>query len=191
MQKSLQELASITTGVYQKASPSGDTFYLQGKHFDEQGKLREDVFLTPELQMDRKLKHHLLEDSDILLMAKGESNRACLFESHTGNAVASSIFIIIRLKSRELSPKFLQWYLNTPQTQNILAGQSRGTHTLSLSKGVLESLEVPVPTLEVQHKILVVHELWQREKMLQTILLHEKEIFYQSILVNLTKTKSQ
>ena len=133
MQK-LTDLAIIATGVYQKARPFGDTLYLQGKHFDGEGRLREDVVLAQELSMNDKLKRHLLEDGDILLMAKGGNNRACIYKQGIGQAVASSTFFVIRLKEGQVLPEYLHWLLNTSQLQNRLSELGRGTHIRSLSK---------------------------------------------------------
>jgi hypothetical protein len=185
----LTNLASITTGIYQKPSPSGDTLYLQGKHFDEDGNLRKDAVLSQELFLDDKLERHLLEDGDVLLMAKGENNRACMYTHDIGQAVASSTFFVVRIKDKQILPAFLQWFLNNPIMQKRLSELARGTHIRSLSKKALVNLEISIPTMEVQEKILVINELWQREEGLTLELLRQKETFYQTILLNQTNRK--
>lgn len=184
----LTNIASITTGVYQKLSPSGDTLYLQGKHFDEDGNLRKDAILSQELFLDDKLERHLLEDGDVLIMAKGENNRACMYTHDIGQAVASSTFFVVRIKDRLILPAFLQWFLNTPKIQKRLSELARGTHIRSLSKKALVDLEISIPTMEAQEKILMINELWQREKGLTLELINHKEILYQAFLVNLANS---
>lgn len=50
MYNALKNIATVTTGVYEKTTPSGDTLYLQGKHFDENGRFREDWVINPDMR---------------------------------------------------------------------------------------------------------------------------------------------
>lgn len=183
MQKYLEEIASITTGVYEKGNPTGDTIYLQGKHFDEYGIIRDDVVIGPELQADDRLGKHLLKNGDVLLVAKGESNRACLYQQSIGQAVASSTFFVIRLTSQELLPEFLQWYFNTSYMQDLFSGLSKGTQISSLSKKALAEVKIPVPSLEKQRSTLKIQQLWHTEQTLTKELLSYKDAFYQQLLL--------
>lgn len=183
MQKYLEEIASITTGVYEKGNPTGDTIYLQGKHFDEYGIIRDEAVIGPELQADDRLGKHLLKDGDILLIAKGESNRACLYRQSIGQAVASSTFFVIRLNTHDLLPAFLQWYFNTSYMQEIFSGLSKGTQISSLSKKTLSEVKVPIPSLEKQQNTLKIQQLWNKEQTLTKELLNYKAAFYQKLLL--------
>lgn len=191
MLRKLKDIASIATGIYEKSSPSGDTFYLQSKHFDEYGEFRGDAFLNPEIVMDGKLERHLLRDGDVLLTAKGDNNKACLYRNEIGQAVASSTFFVIRLTAQDMLPTFLQWYFNTTYMQSQFSGLSRGTHILSISKKMLMDVGVHLPPLKIQQKILDVQTLWEKERVLTLEILEQKEIFYQNLLINLAKSKSK
>lgn len=188
MQKKLEDMASITTGIYEKSQPAGDTLYLQGKHFDESGGFREDLIVFQELQADERLSKHLLQDGDILLVAKGESNRACLYQEDIGQAVASSTFFVIRLTENGLLPLFLQWYFNTTYIQELLSGLSKGTQIASLSKKALSEIEIPIPPLKIQKQILEMQGLWNKEKSITIELLNLKDSMYQKLLLNQAKS---
>jgi len=188
MHKKLADIASITTGVYEKVQLSGDTLYLQGKHFDEGGLFREDLVIPSELQSDERLGKHLLMDGDILLVAKGENNRACLYLNAIGQAVASSIFFVIRLRDGKLQPAFLQWYFNTAYMQEVFAGLSKGTQIASLSKKTLADIEIPIPSMKIQQEILDIQGLWDKEKSLTRTLLNQKDVLYQQLLLNRLKS---
>lgn len=190
MNKVIEDIASISTGVYQKVAPSGDTYYLQAKHFDESGRFLPDALLGPEVVLDDRLEKHRLKDGDILLMAKGESNKACLYRESIGRAVASSTFFVIRLEQKEVDPEYLQWYLNTSPVQSVLTGLSKGTHILSLSKKALMKVQVYVPSLERQKEILSIKALWEKEKQLTLELLECKHAYYQNLLLDLAKSDS-
>ncbi len=189
MDAKLEEIGTLTTGIYKKGSPSGDTYYLQAKHFDAYGKFQEEGILHPEIFMDNKLAKHSLKDGDLLITAKGENNRVCLYRSEIGQAVASSIFFVFRLKVSIILPEYLQWYFNTSRMQRLFSSLSRGTHILSLSKKSLSKVQIKIPTLEKQREVLKLQLLWDQERKITTELLEQKEICYQSIFLNLVTSK--
>ncbi len=190
MDKKIEDIASVFTGVYQKTAPSGDTYYLQAKHFDEGGRFLPDAIPAPEVILDDRLEKHKLKDGDLLLMAKGESNKACLYRESIGQAVASSAFFVIRMENGEVDPEYLQWYLNTSFVQSMLTNLSKGTHILSLSKKALMKVQVYVPSLQRQLEILSIKALWEKEKQLSLELLKCKDVYYQNLLLDLAKSDS-
>ena len=189
MHVKLEDIVSITTGIYEKGSPSGDAFYLQAKHFDENGQFRKEAILTPEIHMDDRLGKHILQDKDLLIMAKGESNRVCFYYSGIGQSVASSTFFVIRLKVRNVIPEYLQWYLNSSKMQALFANLSKGTRIRSLSKKSLLGVDIEIPPLEQQKKVLQLQKLWNMERKTTLALLEQKELLYQNLLLNLGTSK--
>lgn len=189
MKFKLEDIASITTGVYGKTNPSGNTFYLQGKQFDEYGELQKDAILSPNILINGKLKKHLLKDGDLLIIAKGETNRVCYYSQEIGRAVASSTFFVIRLKKSEVLPKYLQWYLNTSKMQAVFYHLSKGTHILSLSKKSLAKVNIEIPSLAQQKEVLKLQSLWDIERNTTLELLNQKELLYQNLLINLVTAK--
>jgi restriction endonuclease S subunit len=121
-------------------------------------------------------------------VAKGENNRACLYQSKIGQAAASSTFFVVRLTAAGLLPEYLQWYLNTAYVQGILSGLSKGTQIASLSKKALADLEIPVPPLTTQREILETQRLVAKEKSITAELTQLKDKMYQRLLLNLAKT---
>lgn len=191
MLKKLQEIAYIVSGIYEKENPTGDTLYLQAKHFDEHGAFRRDIFAGPEIAMEEKHEKHLLQDGDLLLISKGDHNKACLYKSEIGRAVASSTFFVVRVVDPEVLPEYLQWFLNTAFMQARLSGLARGTHIRSISKKMLTDVMVQLPPVETQRRILEVQSLWDKERALTRELLEEKENLYQRLLINLTNSNSE
>jgi len=172
----LKHIAFIQTGLFAKPIAEGDIVYLQAKHFDENGNLRSS--LHPDIKADYITEKHLLKTGDILFAAKGTKNFAAVFENHNEPAVASTSFFVIRLTQKNLLPHFLVWYLNHPSTQKLLKGQAIGTSIVSISKAVLEELEVPVADINTQKAILQIAHLRNEEKKLkqQIEMLREKQI---------------
>jgi restriction endonuclease S subunit len=179
----LKHIAFIHTGLFAKPISEGEIVYLQAKHFDENGNLRSS--LHPDIKADYITDKHLLRSGDILFAAKGTKNFAAVFENHNEPAVASTSFFVIRLTQKNILPHFLVWFLNHPSTQKLLKGQAIGTSIVSISKAVLEEIEVPVPGIKTQKAILQIAQLRNEEKKLkqQIEMLREKQIQQQIINV--------
>lgn len=92
MKQKIQYIANVRSGVYLKEVPMGKACYLQVNDFD---RMRNRFILpAPSLELDSKVKKHLLLDGDILLAAKGLSNFSSVYHENMGKSVASSSFLI-------------------------------------------------------------------------------------------------
>jgi restriction endonuclease S subunit len=82
-----------------------------------------------------------------------------------------------------LLPQYLSWVLNSPTTQILLKGQAIGTSIPSISKQVLENLEIAIPSIDKQKAILQITKLRNKEKILKQKIetLREKQIQQQII----------
>ncbi len=181
MKTEVKHIAFIQTGLFAKPISEGDIVYLQAKHFDENGRLR--TSLHPDLKADNITDKHLLRTGDVLFAAKGSKNFAAVFENHNEPSVASTSFFVFRITDRNILPEFLVWYLNHPSTQKLLKGQAIGTSIASISKSVLEDLEISIPSIETQKAVLQITQLRNTEKKLKKEIesLREKQIQQQII----------
>ncbi len=177
----LKELVILQTGLFAKPIANGEVVYLQSKHFDENGGLVGD--LHPDLMVEGIPDKHLLRHGDVLFASKGTKNFAAVYEDKNPTAVASTSFFVIRSADKKLLPQYLAWVLNSYSTQTLLKGQAIGTSIPSISKQVLENLEITVPNLEIQKAILQITKLRNKEKSLKQEIetLREKQIQQQII----------
>lgn len=188
MKTTLKHIAIIQTGFFAKPVSKGEIVYLQAKHFDEHGKLNSK--LHPDLKLDNITEKHLLIPGDVLFAAKGTKNFAAWFESKNMPSVASTSFFVIRLYNNfqnKILPEYLVWFINHPISQSFLKANAIGTSIVSISKVVLEKLEVSIPDLQTQKDILKISHLRNTEKNLkkQIEILREKQI--QQLIINAIK----
>jgi restriction endonuclease S subunit len=191
----LKHIAIIQTGVFAKPAKEGQIVYLQSKHFDENGILRSSLY--PDLKAESISEKHLLKHGDIIFAAKGTKNFAALYESLPAGqagknkpAVASTSFFVIRLNEDfkdKVLPEYLTWYLNSASSQNYLKSQAVGSSIVSISKSVIDELELSIPDLDTQKAVLRIIHLRNAERKLQQQIeiLREKQI--QQQLVNSLK----
>lgn len=181
MKKALKDIATIQSGVFAKPISKGEVVYLQAKHFSETGHLHST--LHPDLKADNISEKHLLKPGDVLFATKGSKNFAAIFENHNEPAVASTSFFVIRLHQRNILPEYLVWFINHPVTQKFLKGKAIGTSIVSISKSVLDELEISIPDLQTQKAVLKITELRNEEKKFNNEIqsLREKQIQQQII----------
>jgi restriction endonuclease S subunit len=177
----IKDITNIQTGLFAKPAGIGELVYLQSKHFDEFGQLHS--VLHPDLPAEGISEKHLLKNGDVLFAAKGTKNFAAVFENHNEPSVASTSFFVIRPTDNKVLPQFLAWFLNNHTTQTLLKGQAIGTSIPSISKQVLENLEIPVPDIKTQRAIVEISKLRNKEKALKQKIetLREKQIQQQII----------
>lgn len=176
MKTLIKDITNIQTGLFAKPAGIGELVYLQSKHFNEFGQLHS--VLHPDLRAEGISEKHLLKDGDVLFAAKGTKNFAAVFENHNEPSVASTSFFVIRPTDNKVLPEFLAWFLNNHTTQTLLKAQAIGTSIPSISKQVLENLEMPVPDIKTQKAIVEISKLRNKEKSLKQKIetLREKQI---------------
>ena len=109
---------------------------------------------------------YLLLDQDVLLIARGNTNIAILFEKHKYNrsVLASGAFIIIRPMVEYLDPPYLAWYLNMKDSQAFFKRSHVGTTVRNLPIRALLEFDIKVPPLQKQQIIGRLYLLLQEEK---------------------------
>jgi len=116
----------------------------------------------------------LLQPNDILLAGKGNIF-AVQWKGEVEPAVASGTFFVLSLKSREVLPEYLIWYLNSAGAQKQFAEHVKTTTVPHMRRGALDEIEIPVPPIEIQKAIVEAGRLMQEAKRLNNELIEQKE----------------
>jgi len=185
LKTTLENIASISTGVFAKPVKEGEIVYLQARHFDENGLLISE--LHPDLMADDIGKKHLLKSGDVLFAAKGNKNFASVIEDQYPKSVASTSFFVIRLNDNRVLPEYFAWFMNSPTTQLFLKSTALGSSIASISKAVLEKLEISVPDIQTQRVILKITNLRSQEKRIRQKIESLQEIIIQQKISNAIK----
>lgn len=167
MKTQLKDIAYLMSGIYAKPDILADIYYLQGNHFVGTGEF--DPAIKPQLKLNNKYEKQLLQNDDILFAAKGFNNFAVVYHESIGKAVASSSFIIIRMKSQYVNkvfPEYLKWLLsNSPQIEEFYKQKPAST-VPSISIGQLSALEIEIPDYNTQQLIVNTYECRAKEVQL-------------------------
>ncbi|MCK9205016.1 MAG: restriction endonuclease subunit S [Bacteroidales bacterium] len=182
MKKRISDIARIQTGIYAKPNAIGEVIYILGRHINQDKQI--DPIIFPELQLNEKTKKHLLHEGDIILASKGHDLSATVFYSLKFPAVASSMFLVLRLVDPKVTlPEYVAWSLNHSKTQRVLLGYSKGTSLQSITKDIIGNLEIQIPSVHKQRALLnAIATLTRETQLKRTIELLKNQIMQQKLL---------
>lgn len=188
MKYELKTIGKLFSGTYAKPDITKEILYLQSGHFNKAGNLDETVRTM--LQLTPKIEKHLLKDGDILFTAKGTSNLAYVYYASYGQAIASSSFIVIRIKEElkeSIKPEYLAWFLSFTPELKFFHQRQIGTTIPSISIAQIKNIEVQIPPIGKQEAIIKVYSLRHKEKDLKKQLEKMREIQIQQLLLTAIK----
>lgn len=159
----------------------GDVVVIQMKDIDDANLLHPEGLAR--IQMPDLKDRHLVQEGDLLFRSRGVTNSASLVGGGIGRAVLAAPMLLIRPRTEIVEPAYLQWLINHPATQAVLAGRAAGTAVKMISKGVLDGLEVALPPLEKQRLIVEVAQLASREAALLDELRGRRKALLEGILL--------
>ncbi len=159
----------------------GDVVVIQMKDIDDANLLHPEGLAR--IQMPDLKDRHLVQVGDLLFRSRGVTNSASLVGGGIGRAVLAAPMLLIRPRTEIVEPAYLQWFINHPATQAVLAGQAAGTAVKMIGKGVLDNLKVVLPPLERQRLIVEVAQLASREAALLDELRGRRKALLEGILL--------
>ena len=160
----LEQIAQLRTGITLrqgvKPKQDGDAYLIQMRDISQDFKTFENSIKIDGSGFKSK---HLLHQKDILFIAKGQQNKAILYDKNHERAYALSMFIVIEPNQALVLSEYLVWYLNASMAQRQLEKFKEGTATTSIGIKRLKELEIDVPPLKAQRKLTQLIHLMDRE----------------------------
>ena len=135
--------------------------------------------------------HHLVRASDIVFRSRGKTTTTAVVDQEIGKAVIASPLIRIRVKSHNILASYLSWFINQSSAQAYFASHAKGTAVKMISKHAIENLDVPVPPLECQQKIVDIANLSAKEGRLLTALAKKRRQYAEGVLMKLAQSEAQ
>lgn len=164
----LKTVADIRVGYQAKTGIEENTHgthrLIQSKSFDSFHHLRSEDLIT--FSPDRKPEIYSVHKGDILFQARGIAHFSYYIDKDLKNTLAAGSFYIIRIRNKSILPEYLAWWLNQPKTQSYFQSQSRGSLMSFITKSTLSHLQVQIPPLSVQKKVVKIVTLGEQEQFL-------------------------
>jgi restriction endonuclease S subunit len=124
---------------------------------------------------------------DILLPARGEHYHAAILQGDEP-AIATNQLYILEPKSKRVNTEFLGWYLNQRAAQHYFKTHRSGSNISMLNITSLGALPVPLPTIDIQDKIVRLYRTWIKERAITESLLNNREIQLTAIFQRLLES---
>ena len=180
---SLRDVARVQPGYLSRTSvhavPSGTHRLIQAKDVSPQHGLQANSLIR--FKPERNPELYRVSRGDILLTARGKNHWACLIGLDLSNVLASSVFYIIRPLEGVVLPGYLAWCLNQPDMQAAIESTSCGTGIGYITRSKIEHLQMVVPPIDMQRRVVETMNLWQRQQSIQARLDRKCEQLIQAI----------
>jgi hypothetical protein len=194
MKLHITDIAEINIG-YQfrtKIEPTDDGTHsvIQIRDFDEHRLLRPEGLLR--VKIDKPIEQFNINKGDVLFLSRGHKNWAVPIVDDLKAAIAVSHFFVLKIKGTDVFPEYLAWYLNQAPAQEYLHSNARhGTHMPLVPMSAFKGLEVAIPPLDKQKKIVELHTLMENEKQLLTELQVKRSRLINAVCLKAAKSKKE
>ena len=143
------------------------------------------------VRADQLSDRHLVCAGDVVFRSRSDHNTAAaLGDRFSEPALALLPLFILRPKPRIILPAFLAWSINQGAAQRHFERVGRGTNMRMISRSGLSSLEVDVPDIGTQRRIVAVDDLASRERALSLHVANRRRTRTTLILNDLAKVSS-
>ena len=130
--------------------PDTDCRYIRITDLDDYGNLLDDDWQTAE-EIDLK---YLLEENDVLFARSGSAGRAFLYKSIFGQSIFAGYLIRFKFDPDKVNPSFVFHYTLTKIYKLWVHSVQRTTIQANINSKEFQSLEIPLPPLDVQNRIV-------------------------------------
>ncbi len=183
----LRTKASISTGLVVKRKQAMNLIevdkryqMLTLKSFESSGWLNHhelEVFESNEVLNEK----YLTQKGDVVVRLSYPNTAIAISENDVGLLIPS-LFAVIRLNSDEILPEYLSVYLNSEHMKKEYSKSLIGSAVQIIKTSLLKEVEIKIPELDRQCKIVEINRLMMREKILLQDLIKEKTKMYNMIM---------
>jgi type I restriction enzyme S subunit len=142
--------------VSSKGSEGEYLFIPSGANFPTGIKLAKAKWISKE-EFKKIPSDKILKDKDILFNSGGVGTlgRSSFFRTNGQPVVCDSFIIIIRDEHKQTNMKYLYYWLQSSQAEELIEANTKGTTGItSIKSSDIKSFEIPLPPLTEQHRIV-------------------------------------
>jgi len=150
------------------AAASGGLPAIQLRDLPASGRL--DLSRLTRVQLGDVQDRHLVHAGDVLFRSRGDRNTAVAVGPDLRDAAVAVLpLMILRPKPDIVSGEYLAWAINHSTTQRYFDSVARGTKLRMVSRASLEHLDLDIPDIETQRKIVAIAALadWEQALSIQ------------------------
>lgn len=166
MNQELKYIASIQTGLTFRTrlehSPDGNVAVIQMKDFSPDNRI--DCEKLTLVEMQNLKERQMIRINDLIFRSRGIKNTAALIHREFKDTTVAAPLLRVRVHDASVLPAYLCWFINLPTSQSFLQSHANGTAMRMIGKKALDALEVQIPSVSTQQRIIELSHLADREK---------------------------
>ena len=165
MKTKISNIATIRLGYHFRgkiiADSNGAISVIQMKDINEDLTIGWDSLMK--VAQEKYNEAAYVHEGEILFANRGNANYAAVVDQDRRNAIAVSNFFIIKLKTDRVTPEYLTWYINQRLAQKYFDQHRAGSYIPTMRGEWLNELQVSVPPLDIQKKVVELDRLQKKE----------------------------
>lgn len=194
MKKKLKSLATVQMGysfrTRLEASDHGGIAVIQMKDLQDDNTVNCDDLIKIEFN-DIK-DRHLTQKYDLVFRSRGLLTASAILLEDPGRAVIAAPLLRIRVKDPgKILPGYLNWYISQRDAQIFLTSRAKGSVQKMISKQAIEDLEVVLPDLETQKRVVELAALSGREQALLDTLGNKRKQYIEAVLMQFSMKENK
>lgn len=135
---------------------------------------------------------YFINGGEVVFRSRGEPNAAAAIPDPLPEPVVVIVpLVILRPDRARVLPEYVAWAINQPDAQRKLGAEAQGTSLRMIPMKVLENLEIAVPSLPTQKRIIELDTLARQEGQLLRQLAARREELISAILGEAAKAADQ
>ncbi|MEZ9710044.1 restriction endonuclease subunit S [Vibrio breoganii] len=146
------------------------------------GQIIPDMNLTLTPEKFETLPNYHLQAGDIVMGRRGEMGRTALIGERSQGWFCGTGSLYIRITSHLVQPVFLNSVMSCNSMKTWLEEQSLGATMPNLNKKILHSIQVPIPTKELQQNYVAALEVFRQQRKEQEEHVQELDSLFNSLM---------
>jgi restriction endonuclease S subunit len=152
------------------------------------GDISADGIIHPErltrVQLEGLPDRYFVRTGDVVFRSRGERNTASVLDDRLREpALAVLPLLVLRPKIDVVMPEYLAWAINQPPAQRHFDLAARGTNIRMIPRSSLDDLNLEIPDIGTQEKIVAIDALAEQERALALLVAETRRKMLSMILV--------
>ena len=142
--------------------------------------------------IDNVAERHFVRGGEVIFRPRGPHGIAITIPEDMPEPAAVILpLIIIRPNRDHVLPEYVAWAINQPRARHELGLEAQGSIIRTIPVRALEGLDIAVPDIPTQRRIVALDALMRREKQLLRRLAERRERLFGAILERAARNANQ
>ena len=136
-----------------RSVPNGTCRFVRIGDISQDGELLTDdlIRIEPNVPVKEEL---FIKSGDVLFPNRGSRTTALVYRLDLPRTLVGAQFFVLRPDVSRVLPEYLAWFLRSDEAARHFEGRRKGSYVQIIQRSDLAEMEMPLPSLEVQQKII-------------------------------------